>query len=158
MYLRTSQRQTDMLQKYVLFCASSFLQSIVCLLWVVAKWQGCSLCILMNDFFCSFHLIHSLMQMRERQVQTRYRHSHVTCQYLPHMWTDWSCWAHGTREHVSGGGTGGLEKVGHRAPRSRDDKTQTGSLETIRMSADDIIRMQDLCNKVSLFSTSRPKS
>ena len=49
-------------------------------------------------------------------------------------------------------GTGGPEKVGHRAPRSRDDKTQTqGSLETIRMSADDIIRMQDLCNRVSHF-------
>ena len=49
-------------------------------------------------------------------------------------------------------GTGGPEKVGHQAPRSRDDKTQTqGSLETIRMSADDIIRMQDLCNRVSHF-------
>ena len=47
--------------------------------------------------------------------------------------------AHGTRGTCEWGV--GTEKVGHRAPRSRDDKTQTGSFETIRMSADDIIRM-----------------
>ena len=81
-----------MLQKYVLFCASSFLQSKVCLDVCELSLRErvlVSLCLMMEDF--SAHWDESSAD--ERQVHTPH-----TCKYLPqHMWPGWSCSAHGTR-------------------------------------------------------------
>ena len=89
-----------MLQKYVLFCASSFLQSKVCLdVCELSPREGARVTLSHNGgFFCLFSLI-SDQSADERQVETH------TCKYLPqHMWTDRAeaalHMAHG--EHVSG--------------------------------------------------------
>ena len=109
--------------------------------------------IMMEEFFCSFsYLSHSALQTRPHErpgTDITHHTSHVNIGRTAHVTSDsdtrLSCSAHGTH----GAGT---EKVGHRAPRSRDDKTQTGSFETIRMSADDITGM---C--VSQFSDFKTK-
>ena len=115
------------------------IKGLSCCLWAVAK-LGCSGHITgswWRIFSAHSHICHTADCRRGWGPGTD-----LTCKYWPqHMWhqtsdTRLSCSAHGTH-----GAAAGTEKVGHRAPRSRDDKTQTGSFETIRMSADDITGM-----------------